>query len=120
MPRKHFFLSLWILPALAATGQAQEPVSVGGPRQSAFESLRDSQWVRLASPGLGRRQGRVLERSPTELVLSPEPQPMRVGATSIDTLWTRGTSVKTGAIAGALIGGGPQRGTRARMVRGGE
>ncbi len=77
-----------------------------GNRQGSevLETLKDSQWVRLASPGFGRQEGRLLERSASELVLSPEPQPIRVPATSIDTMGTRGTSVKTGAIAGALIG----------------
>ena len=60
--------------------------------------------MRFTSPGFGRQQGQLLERSPTELVLSAPGQPLRVPASTIDTLWTRGTSVKTGAKAGALIG----------------
>ena len=95
---------LLILPGL---GTAQ---SAGGPRldsdrQHVFQTLEDSQWVRLASSSLGRREGRVVEVSPTELVLSPEPQPLRVPATSIDTLWTRGHSaVHGGIVGGALLG----------------
>jgi hypothetical protein len=47
----------------------------------------------------------VLEVSPTELVLSPEPQPLRVPATSIDTLWVRKHSaVRGGIIGGVLLG----------------
>lgn len=105
MPRTVFALGLWILTALPGGSQAQGPIRADGPRQSGFQTLKDSQWVRLTSPGLGRRQGQLLERSATEVVLSSRPQPLRIPATSIDTLWTRGTSVKTGAIAGALIGG---------------
>lgn len=72
-------------------------------RQDAFESLGDSQWVRLTVPDVGRHEGRLLERSSDQLVLSADPQPLRVPATTIDTLWTRGTAVKTGAIVGAVI-----------------
>ena len=93
---------LLILPGL---GGAQTP---GGPRLDSdrhrvFQSLEDSQWVRLAGPGLGRREGRVLEVTPTEVALSLEPQPLRVPATSIDTLWTRGHSAVRGGIVGGLL-----------------
>jgi hypothetical protein len=96
---------LLLLPRLSG---AQTP---GGPRIDAdrhqvFQTLEDSQWVRLAGPGLGRREGRVLQHSPTEIVLSPQPQSLRVPATSIDTLWTKGTSSKTGALVGGLLGAG--------------
>ncbi|MGH7526636.1 MAG: hypothetical protein ACREMX_08015, partial [Gemmatimonadales bacterium] len=36
--------------------------------------------------------------------MTPEPQPLRIPATSIDTLWARGSSAKTGAILGGVIG----------------
>ncbi len=72
-------------------------------RQTAFESLADSQWVRLTIPDVGRHEGRLLERSSDLLVLSADPQPLQVPATTIDTLWIRGTAVKTGAIVGAVI-----------------
>jgi len=73
-------------------------------RQTAFESLADSQWIRLAVHDVGRHEGRLLERSSELVVLSGEPEPLRVPATTVDTLWTRGNSVKTGAIVGALTG----------------
>ena len=73
-------------------------------RQLAFESLADSQWVRLAVPDVGRHEGRVLERSSELVVLSAKAEPLRVPATAIDTLWTRGNAVKTGAIVGGLTG----------------
>ena len=98
-------LFLSILTILPGAVQAQGGGAADGPRHSAFQTLKDSQWVRLTSPGLGRRQGRLIERSPTDLVVSSPVQPLRVPATTIDTLWTRGTSVKTGAIVGALLGG---------------
>jgi hypothetical protein len=105
MPQAAFILILWTLTALPEASHAQSPGDADGPRQVRFQSLKDSQWVRVTSPGLGRHQGQILERSPTELVLSSPRQPLRLPATTIDTLWTRGTAVKTGAIAGALIGG---------------
>jgi hypothetical protein len=96
---------LLILPGFG-TAQTQGGPRLDSDRQQVFQSLEDSQWVRLVGSGLSRREGRVLEISPTELVLSPEPQPLRVLATSIDTLWTRGTSSKTGALVGGLLGAG--------------
>ena len=78
-------------------------------RQSAIESLHDSQWVRLASPEIGRREGRLLARNPTELILSPAPDPVRIPAAEIDTIWTRGSSTKTGLLVGALLGAAPGR-----------
>jgi hypothetical protein len=96
---------LCILSALAPSARAQGPLA-DESRQVAFQSLADSQWVRLAGPGTGRFEGRLLERNPAELVLSSQPQPVRVAATSVDTVWTRGTSVKTGALVGALLGVG--------------
>ena len=93
---------LLILPG-PGTAQTQGGPRLDNDRQEVFESLEDSQWVRLAGPGLSRREGRVLEVSPTELVLSPEPQPLRVPATSIDTLWVRKHSAVRGGIIGGLL-----------------
>jgi hypothetical protein len=73
-------------------------------RQSEIESLHDSQWVRLTTPGLGRSEGRLLARNATELILSPAPQPVRIPAAEIDTIWTRGSSTGTGLLVGALLG----------------
>jgi hypothetical protein len=103
--RPIFTAILSMFLAIPTLGSGQAPAT-GAMRQSAFETLKDSQWVRLASSELGRREGRLLQRSPTELILSPEPQPLRIPATTIDTLWTRGHSAKRGAIVGALLGAG--------------
>jgi hypothetical protein len=70
-------------------------------RQTAFESLADSQWVRLAVPDIGRHEGRLLERSSEVVVLSAEAEPLRVRATTVDTLWTGGNAGRTGATVGA-------------------
>lgn len=72
---------LLILPKL---GSAQ---TSGGPRldsgrQEVFQSLTDSQWVRLSGSGL---------------------VPLRVSATSIDTVWTRGHSALLGGVVGGLF-----------------
>jgi hypothetical protein len=98
-------LVLSMLIFLPVAGQAQGSAQADGPRHSTFQALEDSQWVRLTSSGVGRRQGRLLEHGPTELVVSAGARPLRIPATMIDTLWTRGNSAKTGAIVGALIGG---------------
>jgi hypothetical protein len=93
---------LLILPGLG-TAQTQGGPRLDSDRQQVFQSLEDSQWVRLVGSGLSRREGRVLEVSPTEVVLSPEPQPLRVPATSIDTLWVRKHSAVRGGIIGGLL-----------------
>ena len=96
-----FAVALWLiilvfpLSAAAQTGPVRQPV---------MESLRDSQWVRLAVSDLGRREGRLLERGESELVLAMAAEPLRIPATTVDTLWTRGTSWKQGAIVGAVVG----------------
>jgi hypothetical protein len=60
--------------------------------------------VRFTSNSLYRHRGILLARDGPELVVSAEPQPLRIPATSIDTLWTRGNSAKQGAILGSIIG----------------
>lgn len=96
-------LSFFLSTPTLASGQA---LVTGPMHQPAFETLKDSQWVRVASSELGRREGRLLQRGPTEMILSPESQSLRVPLASIDTLWTRGHSTKTGALVGALLGAG--------------
>ena len=74
-------------------------------RQTAFESLADSQWVRLkVSHVAGRYEGRLLQRGPDHLVVSAKPEPVRVAATTIDTLWVKRGSAGRGAGIGALVG----------------
>jgi len=90
-------LIILVIPGVAA---AQS----GPVKRPPIESLRDSQWVRLATPELGRRQGRILEPGESELVLATSGEPLRVPATSVDTLWTKGTSWKQGALVGAILG----------------
>ena len=83
---------VWTPLSSAAAQQVTE-------RQAAFESLADSQ----ASHVAGRNEGRLLQRGPDHVVLSADPQPLRVAATTIDTLWTRGNAGVTGAIVGGLL-----------------
>jgi hypothetical protein len=94
--------------SLPSLGSAQ---TSGGPRldsgrEEVFQSLKDSQWVRLAGPGLGRRDGRVLAVTATEIVVSSVVQPIRLPGTRIDTVWTRGHSALQGGILGGLLLGG--------------
>ena len=103
---------VWMPPSSAAAQQVTE-------RQAAFNRLADSQWVRLHVPHVaGRYEGRLLQRSPDHLVLSAEPEPvrvagqvlpakhepLRVAATTIDTLWVKRGSAGRGAGIGALVG----------------
>jgi hypothetical protein len=96
--------ALLVLVSLPPDRLYSQTPSNPGARQAAFESLRDSQWVRLSSPALGRRAGRLLQYTGADVVLSPEP--LRIPATTIDTVWTRGRSSKAGAIVGAVLGAG--------------
>jgi hypothetical protein len=92
-----------LLASLAGTLFSSATAQQITARQAAFENLADSQWVRLASPHVaGRHEGRLLQRSPDHLVLSAEPEPLRVAASTIDTLWTRGNAGLTGAIVGGV------------------
>jgi hypothetical protein len=91
-----------ILPNLGGAQTSAGP-RLDSDRQEVFQSLADSQWVRLSGDGLGRRDGRVLSVTATEIVLTPEPMPIRVSATSVDTVWTRGHSALLGGVAGGLF-----------------
>ena len=104
MPSYRFTLALCLLAALPAPGEAQD--SSNAPlRQPVFAQLKDSQWVRLAEADIGRRQGRLLTLSATEIVLTSDPAPLRLPATAIDTVWTRGRSTVAGLVVGAILGG---------------
>ena len=88
-----------LVPAAVA---AQSP-DLAPSRQAAFETLKDDQWIRLSTPDSGRREGRLVQRGPDGLVLGPRTAPIRIPATSIDTVWTRHSSAKTGAIVGGVL-----------------
>lgn len=104
MSRSIMAASFCLLSVLPAVGWAQDATVLGGPRASGFHALQDSQWVRFSGTGVSRHQGKILEQNGSELVVSADRQPLRVQATSIDTLWTRGNSAKQGAIAGGITG----------------
>jgi hypothetical protein len=98
------FLAALLLASLAGTLFSSVTAQQVTARQRAFESLADSQWVRLQVPHVaGRYEGRLLQRGPDHVVLSADPEPLRIAATTIDTLWTRGNAGKTGAIVGGLV-----------------
>ena len=101
---KHIRL-LALLLVFPALGVAQTPKPI--PAQpSMFEVLSDSQWVRVSSTGHARREAMLLEHSAAEIVLDLDSRPLRIPATSIDTLWERRTASKTGAWVGGLLGAG--------------
>ena len=93
-----------LLALLAGTLHGSATAQQVTERQTAFESLADSQWIRLKVPHVaGHYEGRLIQRGPDHLVLSADPEPLRVPATTIDTLWTRGNAGVTGAIVGGLV-----------------
>ena len=98
------FVAAMLSASIAWTPHSSATAQQSTERQTAFESLADSQWVRLAVPDAGRHEGRLLERSSEHLVLSAEPEPLRVAATTIDTLWVKRGSAGLGAGIGALVG----------------
>jgi hypothetical protein len=103
MHRPTTFLTLCLLAGTAQAGQAQASGSIP-MRQPTFQHLRDRQWIRVTGAGLTRREGRVAQRSATEIVLATDAEPLRLPATAVDTLWTRGTSTVAGLVVGAFLG----------------
>ncbi len=102
-PRRTQFFTALLSAALGTLFSSATAQQIATP-QAAFESLADSQWIRVKVPNVaGRYEGRLLQRSPDHLVLSAEPEPLRIAATTIDTLWTRGNAGITGAIVGGLV-----------------
>ena len=99
-------IAIWSLVLAMPTFARGQSSAYVPMHQPVFESLKDNQWVRVASLDLGRRQGRLLQRDSSDLILSPTREPLRIPAVTIDTLWTRGYSTKRGAIVGALLGAG--------------
>jgi hypothetical protein len=78
--------------------------AAGAPIQPApFTSLEEGQWVRVTGD-FGRGEGRVLGHTARDLTLSSEHQPLRLPATSVDTLWTRSRRTLAGALVGSLLG----------------
>ena len=96
------FACLFAIPAAPTLAQGPD---VYGSRQALFERLSAGQHVRLTA-GSGRQEGRLLEYDSGNVVFTSASQPIRLSATTIDTLWTRTGSAGAGAIVGALLGGG--------------
>lgn len=104
MSRSLLAAGLCLLTVIPSVGWSQDtPVSLG-PRVPAFSTLQDDHWVRFTGAGVLRHQGILLAHDGPELVVSGEHEPLRIPATSIDTLWTRGNSAKQGAIVGSIVG----------------
>ena len=97
------FTCIAVLVLLAPELVTAQHAGAGPTRPAAIESLEEGQWVRIAGD-FGRGEGPVLAHSTGQLTLSSRPQPLRVPATSIDTLWTRGRGTGKGALIGVLIG----------------
>ena len=104
MSRSLLAFGLCMITMVPAVGWTQDTAVPPGPRTPAFTALQDSQWVRFTSTSLYRHRAIFLAHDGPELVVSADPEPLRIPATSIDTLWTRGNSAKQGAIVGSILG----------------
>ena len=95
-----------VLAAIARGAGAQAPTSAVVPeQQAAISALRDSQWVRVVTPGLTRQEGRLLSHERDTLMLDRGVDSLvRIWAMDVDSLWVRGTSWKTGAVIGSVLG----------------
>src|SRR5919112_1632430 len=104
MLRSSLAAGLCMLMTMPVVGWTQDRSAPLGQRTPVFNALQDSQWVRFTGTGVDRHQGILLAHDGPELVVSGEPGPLRIKATSIDTLWSRGNSAKQGAIVGGIVG----------------
>jgi hypothetical protein len=96
---------LLLVICLSAVARAQTSGPIATP-QGVLQAVSDSAWIRASSAAHGRREARLLAHSATEFVLDLKPQPLRLPATSIDSVWERRTASKTGALVGGLLGAG--------------
>ena len=97
-------LLLLLLILLPSFGASQSPQPI--PRQpSMFETLSDSQWIRVSGNGHAHREARLLTHSGTEIVLDLDSRPVRTPLSAIDTLWERRSASRTGALVGGILGG---------------
>jgi hypothetical protein len=70
-----------VLAATAEGAGAQAPTSTVVPEhQAAISALRDSQWVRVVTPGLTRQQCRLLSHASDTLRLDHPPPPFCIAA----------------------------------------
>jgi len=106
----HFssMVTVIVLVLTATTGEAAQapaPAAVS-EHQAAFHDLRDSQWVRLVTPALARQEGRLLAHENDTLMLGRGSDSLlHIRAMDVDSLWVRGSSWKTGAFVGSVLGG---------------
>ena len=99
-------LLIALLSPVRATAQTPQTPPAVPAQPPLFELLDDDQWIRVSSSSQARREARLLEHTPTELLLDLEPRPLRIPLARVDTLWERRTSSKTGALIGGLLGAG--------------
>jgi hypothetical protein len=96
------------LVAFAAAAQAGSPPAGQGPvnRDSvwaaALARLSPRNTIRVHRIADGRIEGSFTRASATTLVLAGTPEPMESPLATLDSLWVRGNSAKTGAIIGGI------------------
>jgi len=81
-------------------------VQAGGGSDSAWAAamarLRPQSRVRIHHVGGGRIEGQFARGSATTLTLAGTPAPVEYSTATLDSLWVRGNSAKTGAIIGGI------------------
>ena len=99
-------ISVLALSATWGSAVAQVPTPPGIPQhQAAIHTLRDSQMVRLHTSALARREGRLLSHDENDLMLAQGTDSLlNISVRDVDSLWVRGTSWKTGALIGSVLG----------------
>ena len=97
-----------LLLAFAAAAQAGSPPAGQGPvnRDSvwaaALARLSPRSTIRVHRIGDGRIEGPLARASATTLLLAGIPEAMEYPVATLDSLWVRGNSAKTGAIIGGI------------------
>ena len=90
-----------LLLAFAAAAQAGSPPA-DQDWGAALARLRPNSTIRVHRIGDGRIEGSFTRASATTLVLAGTPVPMEYPVATLDSLWVRGNSAKTGAIIGGI------------------
>ena len=96
------FLISILLTGLSTNLESRTPDTLT-VRGAALQSLSEGEWVRFTSEPDGLRGGQGPGARRNGARADIEPRPLRVPATSIDTLWTRAKATGTGALIGAVM-----------------
>jgi hypothetical protein len=97
-----------VILASFAAAQAGSPLVEQGPTKrdsvwaAALARLTPSNTIRIHRVAGGRIEGEFARASVTTLVLTGAPAPVEYPFATLDSLWVRGKTTKTGAIIGSI------------------